>query len=245
MFIVLPPSETKAAHGDGPALDLDALTFPGLRPQREELIGAVRRLAADPASARAALKVGPAKDGEIAANALLCRAPTLPAVHRFTGVLYEALGAGQMSAAEFTRARARLLIASALFGMLAAGDAIPAYRLSAGSVLPRIGGVTALWKAALPTHLAGIAGPVVDLRSGAYAAFGSIPGAITVRVVTAAADGSLSVVSHLNKATKGRLARLLATTRAEVRGASDVIRLARRAGIAAERTGPATLQIVT
>jgi cytoplasmic iron level regulating protein YaaA (DUF328/UPF0246 family) len=59
--------------------------------------------------------------------------------------------------------------------------------------------------------LAELDAPVLDLRSGAYAAFGRVPGAITARVVTRQPDGRLTVVSHFNKATKGRLARVVAT----------------------------------
>jgi cytoplasmic iron level regulating protein YaaA (DUF328/UPF0246 family) len=86
---------------------------------------------------------------------------------------------------------------------------------------------------------------VVDLRSGGYAAFGSVPGAIIVRVVTEQPDGERKVVSHFNKHTKGLLARALAVTRAEVNDLSGVLRVARRAGLRAERTGPAALEIVT
>ena len=88
-------------------------------------------------------------------------------------------------------------------------------------------------------------GPVVDLRSGAYASFAAIPDAITVRVVTENKEGGRTVVSHFNKATKGLLARALVLSRAELRGVADVARVARRAGFKVERTGERGLQIVT
>jgi hypothetical protein len=79
-------------------------------------------------------------------------------------------------------------------------------------------------------------GPVVDLRSGSYAGLGTIPGAVTVRVLTERPDGTRTVVSHHNKASKGRLARLLAGSRAEPNDLGDLLRLIRRAGLSIERS---------
>jgi cytoplasmic iron level regulating protein YaaA (DUF328/UPF0246 family) len=84
---------------------------------------------------------------------------------------------------------------------------------------------------------------VVDLRSGSYAALGRVPGAVTVNVLAERPDGSRSVVSHFNKAHKGRLARVLASTRAEPTDAAAVAAVARRAGMRVERKGNA-LEIV-
>jgi hypothetical protein len=52
------------------------------------------------------------------------------------------------------------------------------------------------------------------------------------------------VVSHFNKAHKGRLARLLAGTRAEPSDAGAVAALARRAGIRVERPSRTALEII-
>jgi cytoplasmic iron level regulating protein YaaA (DUF328/UPF0246 family) len=160
-------------------------------------------------------------------------------------VLFDALDVRGMTAAERSRAGSRLIVTSALFGAVRATDRIPSYRLSAGSRLPGLGTIAALWRPALGPLLAGLEGPVVDLRSGAYAAFAVLPAAITVRVVTERPDGSRSVVSHFSKHAKGRLARALATGRARLDGPADVIRAARRAGIVVERIGERALQVVT
>lgn len=245
MFILLPPSESKAVGGEPTQLDWDSLVFPRLRPVRESLLRTLGRLARNPAAARRALGVGAAKDAEIAGNAVLSTGPTMPAIGRYTGVLYDALDVAGMTPARRVRADARILVTSALFGILRATDRIPAYRLSASSRLPGVGTVASVWRPELTPLLAGLDEPVVDLRSGAYAAFAPIPGAVTVRVVTERPDGSRAVISHANKATKGRLAGLLAGTRAEVRDPTDVARVARRADMRVERIGPAALQIVT
>lgn len=245
VFILLPPSETKAPGGEPPALDLGRLLFPELTPVREALLSSLARISADPPTARAALGVSAGLDAQIAANTHLRTAPAMPALRRYTGVLYDALDAGGLTRAQRARAADRILVASALFGAVRASDRIPAYRLSAGSHLPGSGTIAALWKRHLTPLLAGIGGPVVDLRSGAYAALAPLPLAITVRVVTERPDGSRAVVSHFNKHAKGLLARLLAVTTSEPGDAVAVARVARRGGLRVERLGESALQVVT
>ena len=80
---------------------------------------------------------------------------------------------------------------------------------------------------------------VVDLRSGAYAALAPVRGAVTVEVVGERPDGPRAVVSHANKASRGRVARLLATTTAEPGDAARLVALLRCGGFRAERTGTA------
>lgn len=239
MIVLLPPSETKRPGGDGPALALDAMSFALLRDTREELVGELAELAADRPASRKALGISASQDAEIDRNAALRTAPTLPAIHRYTGVLYDALDVESLHGAAAGRARSRLAVVSALFGLIRAGDRIPAYRLSAGSKLPGRPTLAARWKPALEPVLAELAENelVVDLRSGSYAALGKVPDAVTVDVVAEHADGRRTTVSHFNKAHKGRLARALATTRAEPADAAAVAAVARRAGMRVERRG--------
>ncbi|GAA5172459.1 peroxide stress protein YaaA [Pseudonocardia eucalypti] len=234
MLILLPPSETKSDGGDGPPLELDRLSFPELTPARKELVDELAALAADPPASRAALGLSERQDAEIARNAELWSAPTTPALRRYTGVLYDALDVGSLRGAAAERAAERLAVGSALFGLLRAGDPVPAYRLSSGSALPGRGTLAAFWRPALDPVLAGLTGLVIDLRSGGYAGLGRAPGAISVRVLTERPDGSRAVVSHFNKATKGRLARLLAGTRAEPTDLPGLLRVIRRAGLPVE-----------
>lgn len=245
MFVLLPPSETKATGGVGAPLDLTSLRFPGLLEARQQMVSAVTDLCLDLPAARAALAVSPTKDSEIVATAGLRSAATMPAMLRYTGVLYEALDIPHLPPAARTRAGERLLIQSALFGLVAGRDAVPAYRLSAGSALPGIGGIPAFWRPRLAVPMASLDRPLVDLRSGAYGAFAPLPDAITVRVVTENAAGQRTVVSHFNKATKGLLARALVTSRAEIDTVVAVARVARRAGLRVERTGDRSLEVIT
>ena len=244
MLVLLPPSETKADGGDGPPLDLTALTAPELTAVRTELVEALVKLAADVPASRAALGLSPKQDGEIARNAALWTGPTMPAVLRYTGVLYDALDIRSMTRAQRARAGRRLAVGSALFGLVAADDAVPAYRLSAGSQLPGLPTLRSLWKPALSPVLAAVDDLVVDLRSGSYAALAPVAGAVTVDVLSERPDGGRSVVSHFNKAHKGWLARLLATTTAEPDDVPQLRRLLRRAGLHVEHDGGTRLTLV-
>jgi cytoplasmic iron level regulating protein YaaA (DUF328/UPF0246 family) len=251
VIVLLPPSETKRGGGDGPPLGLDKLGLDGLGapelgPLRATLVDELVALAADRPACRRALGISASQDAEIDRNADLLVSPSMPAIHRYTGVLYDALDAASLTGAAAVRARARLAIGSALFGLLRADDPIPAYRLSAGSKLPGGETMAARWKPVLEPVLAGLARDelVVDLRSGAYASLGRVPGAVDVDVVSERPDGSRAVVSHFNKAHKGRLARALVSSRAEPDDAARVAAVARRAGMQVERSGNALTVVV-
>jgi cytoplasmic iron level regulating protein YaaA (DUF328/UPF0246 family) len=239
VIVLLPPSETKRVGGAGRPLCLEALSSPTLGPLRAELVDELIALSADRSACRRALGISVSQDAEVDRNAALRSAATLPAISRYTGVLYDALDVESLRGAAAARARARLAIGSALFGLLRADDAVPAYRLSATSKLPGQPTLAARWRPLLEPVLADLATNelVVDLRSGSYAALARLPGAVGVDVIVEHGDGRRTVVSHFNKAHKGRLARALATTRSEPEDVATVASVARRAGMRVERKG--------
>ncbi len=224
MLVLLPPSEGKATGGTGRPLDLAALSHPALTAVRERLVDALQAAAvADPDALRSVLGC---PGGEVEKNARLRTSGTLPALTRYTGVLYDALSYATLSPLGRRRADRSLRVASALFGLLSPRDRVPAYRLSGGTSLPGTGSLAAVWRPALEPELAAYRGLVVDLRSGRYAALARVPCAVQVRVLREAGGGR-SVVSHDNKHTKGRLARELceqgARTAADVAAAGDAV----------------------
>jgi cytoplasmic iron level regulating protein YaaA (DUF328/UPF0246 family) len=239
VIVLLPPSETKHPGGDGPALRLDALSYPELAPLRAALVDELVELAADTSACSRALGLSASQYTEIERNAALRGAATMPAINRYTGVLYDALDVPSLTGAVAARARTRLAVGSALFGLLRADDPIPPYRLSATSKLPGQPALTTRWRPLLEPVLAGVAADelIVDLRSGSYASLGRLPDAVHVDVVSEGSDGKRTVVSHFNKAHKGRLARILASTRSEPDSAGAVATIARRAGMRIERDG--------
>lgn len=247
MRILLSPSETKSVGGSGAPLDLAALSLPALTATRRTVADAVVAMCTDdPAGARTALGLSEKLAEEVELDALLWSSPTAPALSRYTGVLYDALGQASFTGAGRARAESRLWIGSALFGLLSAADPIPHYRLSSGTQLPGQGTLRSIWKPSLTAATATWAADlVVDLRSGGYHQLGPVPGAVTVDVVTEYPDGTRKVVSHFSKFHKGLLARTLATSRAEMDDVPALLRVARRAGYTLERTSASALTMVT
>ena len=206
MLVLLPPSEGKTAPADGGPLDLDSLSFAELTAARERLLGKVIKLSRGaPRRALDDLGLAPSQARELAHNQALRTAPAGPAGEVYTGVLYERLRLPELPAA----ARARVLIASALWGVLRADDRIPAYRLSMAGRLRGIDGLAAFWRPLLRKALPD-EGLILDLRSGPYASAWA-PRAATVVALRAFTerDGRRAAVSHNVKAARGDVARLV------------------------------------
>jgi uncharacterized protein len=165
---------------------------------------------------------------ELGRNAELPMAPAGPAGEVYSGVLYEALGATTLGPDARAWLDRTAVVFSGLWGVVRLDDRIPAYRCSIGVTFPApVGGLTAYWKKALTPALRPD-GPVLDLRSGAYAAMWSPPAgaSATVRVLherVVGGEPKRSVVSHFNKATKGRLVRDLAVAGGELASIDDVV----------------------
>lgn len=209
MLVLLPPSETKRDGGTGLPLDWPSLSFPRLTAARREASTRLIEVCRDENGARAALKLGPQGAADIARNRVLASAPTMPAIERYTGVLYDALDAAHLDDASRRRGSAQVVIHSALFGLIRADDPIPAYRLSHNSRLPAVS-LPALWKSPISRELADQQGLILDLRSEGYAKLGPLPvrdDAAAVRVVSRDANGQRRAISHTNKAVKGAFAR--------------------------------------
>lgn len=238
MLVLLPPSETKRPGGRRAPLDVDRLALPTLRSQREIVIDALMALSDDADIATKVLKLSSRQLGEIEVNAALRHGPTLPAVDRYTGVLYDALDAAGLDAAARRWLGKHILIHSAPFGPVGALDKIPAYRLGAAVAVPGLPPLRRLWADAVSTALAEHRSPfILDLRSEAYVALGPVPAttaAAYVRVVTAGADGQVRALNHFNKAAKGALTRTLAEQRPAVRSLRGLLRWAEESSIALE-----------
>ncbi len=243
--VILPPSETKSDGGDGAALTLESLSFPSATPTRRHLVNVLVDLSADLDASRTALRLGATALAEIDRNAELWQSPTRPAIERYTGVLYDALNYSGMTKPTRTKARDRLLIGSALFGVLGAGDPIPAYRLSAGSKLPGEPTLATTWKPVLSALFNDVDEFFIDLRSGAYQNLGRVPDAVTVTVMTEKPDGSRSVVSHFNKHYKGLVAHELVRTRRTVADINTVAAVLADAGQRVEIADATTIVVVT
>lgn len=252
MLILLPPSEGKTRPEAGAPLDPAALSFPALTPTRELLLRALVRLCSGkPQRAAEVLGLGPTQAEAITVNAALLDEPTARADEVYTGVLFSALDLPTLDDASRVRADTSLAVASALFGLLRPGDRIPAYRLSGTVTLPRLGTVAGRWRTPLPRVMQEAAGDglLIDLRSGTYTALGKPPSALAERTATMRVlhehAGQRKVVSHFNKATKGRIVRGLLESGADPRTVDELQSTLSDLGWTVERAGGRLDVVVT
>jgi uncharacterized protein len=232
VLILVPPSEGKAKGGDGPSWAAGTSQFDALdRPRRTVMAALQKGLGEDPA---ALLGVkGDALAAAVRADRAVRRSPTMPAIERFSGVLYDALDARTLSARARRRLDDRVVILSGLFGALGPADPIPDHRLKMSASLPGVGKLSTFWRPHLDAALAPrIAGATVwDLLPNEHAAAwsgGPSDGRTGRRIVVRFLDDverdgerRLVTVSHWNKLLKGALVRHLLTT-----GADDTAALA-------------------
>lgn len=240
MLILLPPSEGKTAPAAGDPVDLGSLAHAAeLTAKRERVLAALVRTSTGKQRGRAlnALGLSAGQAAELERNAGLESAPAAPAAEVYTGVLYERLRLPELPEA----ARRQVLIASALWGVLAPDDRIPAYRLSISAKLPRIAGLAAYWRPALAKALPDD-GLVVDLRSGGYAAAWTPNRASVVSVRGFTPEGK--VISHFVKAIRGEVARALLLSPDVPATPEDVLAIAVGAGFDARLNG-ANLDVTT
>ncbi|WP_225849566.1 peroxide stress protein YaaA [Streptomyces sp. HPF1205] len=248
MLVLLPPSEGKATARRGRPVALEALSLPALTPARAAVLDELTALCAgDEEKAAQVLGLSPGLRGEVARNAGLRTAPALPAGRLYTGVLYDALDLAGLTAAARRRAHQSVLVFSGLWGALRLTDRVPPYRCSMGVRLPALGGPAGYWRphleAVLPEAAGG--GLVLDLRSSAYAAAWKPGGDLarrtaTVRVLHVSLVAGVekrTVVSHFNKATKGRLLRALLESGARPKSVAGLAGVLRDLGFTVEE-GP-------
>lgn len=236
MLVLLPPSETKRDGGEpGSTLDLDALSFSALTPHRRVAMAGVIRLSRSVSESNAALHLGPTQRFEIDRNRALRSAPTMPTIDRYTGVLFDGLDAATLGTNARDWLADSVVISSALFGLLRATDAIPAYRLSHNARLPGLA-LAKHWRSAISMELGRQAALVLDLRSEAYEALGPAPGSFYLRVVTDSGDGTKRALNHFNKKGKGELVRALAQDAVAVETIDALLAWAASRGIRLERS---------
>ncbi|MFG2358597.1 peroxide stress protein YaaA [Streptomyces sp. NPDC048521] len=243
MLVLLPPSEGKANAGGGAPLELGSLSLPGLTAAREAVLTELVELCAgDEQKAREVLGLSEGLRGEVAKNAGLPTAGARPAGEIYTGVLYDALGLATLDAAARRRAADSLLVFSGLWGAVRVTDRIPSYRCSMGVRLPGLGALAGHWRGSMAEVLPAAAGDglVLDLRSSAYAAAWKPKGEVagrtaTVRVLHAP---TRKVVSHFNKATKGRMVRSLLSAGAAPKDPAELVEALRELGYVVEAEAP-------
>ena len=223
MLILLPPSETKRDGGEGAPLEHllaeSALSFPELNAIRKRVVAATVSLARKPKVCAEVLKLSPKQMGEVDRNKAVKTSPTMPAIDRYTGVLYDGLAAMNLDENARKFLAENVMIQSALLGPVGALEPIPAYRLSFDSKLPALaaGSLKKAWaepgRKALAKKFKTEPQLVLDLRSEGYSALAPLAPAentVYLRVVTKGENGQLRALNHFNKKGKGEFVRALA-----------------------------------
>lgn len=194
-LILIPPSEAKAPGGDGPPWTEDTSVLAELDGPRRAVLRALGRS-------------HPARCG-----------PTLPAIDRYTGVLYRELDASTLRGTPRRRLHRNVLIASGLFGLVAPTDPIPEYKLKMGARVEPLGKLSTWWRPHLTEALTPRVQRAVvwDLLPNEHAAALDWPSLTPhLRVTVRFCDRHDKTVSHWNKLLKGSIVRWLAET-----GATD------------------------
>ena len=217
MRILLPPSETKALGGEFDSLAKNPITD-SLSFHRESVINALLELCKDRESAVKALKLGPKQLEDVSMNREILTSPTMPAIERYTGVLYDALKADGEVAGE------SLYIQSSLFGLIPAKTLIPYYRLSWDSKLPGLN-LKKHWREAHQDYFQD-SDETLDMRSKSYQELAPVTRGKSwvVEVLVEYSDGSRKPLNHFNKKAKGVFAKF--ADREKLSSISDLPKIA-------------------
>ena len=190
MLILLPPSEKKKVATSPEKFDLSSLTF-------ASELSAIRSQA----------------------TAGYDSSQTLPAIEIYDGVLYQGLGWDSLSAIQKKRANSRVLIVSALFGLIKPLDQIFQYKIKIDSKL---------WRDAIATVSDKYVNElVIDCRSSTYKNVWTINPENTVDVrVFKVTSAERSVITHMSKKYRGELTRHLLMQATDPTTPADVHRMA-------------------
>lgn len=225
-ILLLPPSEGKAAGGskrtNWPALadDPKRNAFPALNEPRAAVLQALHAALADPAVDDEKLfgVKGEALDAALAVNGALPGGPLLPAIERYTGVMFDFLDYAGMAPRVRTAFNGHALLFSGLWGLLRPRDLIPDYKLKMDASLPALGPLATFWRPHVSAALNPLAARKVvwDLLPGAHARAwdGKADYAARWQVkFVEAKGGKLRTVTHWSKALKGALVRYICANR--------------------------------
>ena len=247
MLLLLPPSETKRQGGSNLTIEQVHLSYGQLNEARDAVLEDLLRLCKSKPKAAKVLKLSPKQLGEIDLNLLIKSAPTVPAYERYEGTLYKAIKTATFTSHEIEMMRSHVLMQSALFGLISATDRIPWYRLSAGTVLPKVN-LKKIWKEHQPAAWARLVDtPIIDLRSKAYVDLAPIPEGIDsywVEVVAEDRKGTRKALNHFNKTAKGEFVGAFVRAKTAPKTIAQLKAVAKKAGLGLEVEGK-TIYLIT
>ena len=138
-----------------------------------------------------------------------------PAIHVYSGVLYQALGWASLSPAARKRAASAVVIISAKYGAVRPDQLIESYKakIDNNAMRDRVAAVLDPIKTPL----------IIDCRSSTYKTVWHSPVEKTVEVqVSTVVEGVRKIVTHMSKKTRGEIARLLLQSRSLAKTPEDL-----------------------
>lgn len=247
MLLLLPPSETKAQGGSNLTIRQVHLSYGQLDPARDRVLESLLRLCQDRDQAQKVLKLSEKQLGDVEQNLAITTAPTMPAYLRYSGTLYKAIKTNTFTDHEVEVMRSKVLMQSALFGLISATDRIPWYRLSASTNLPDLD-LKKLWQAQQPAAWARLVDmPIIDLRSKSYAELAPVPDGMEnywVEVV-AETEGNRKALNHFNKTAKGELVGAFVRANKTPKSIKDLKQVAEKIGLGLEIEGSKIILITS
>jgi hypothetical protein len=198
-IVLIPPSEGKAQGGEGSAWTTGTM-----------------KMQLDTDRVRVLKGLG-------APGKLIAGGPTMPAIERYSGVLYKELAYRDASARDRKRIDAQVLTFSGLWGLVAPRDPIPFYKLKMSASLAPLGKLAAWWRPRIsPVLDTWVAGRTVwDLLPNEHLAAWPTSDAPAQRIrvvfldeVRSGRSVTYKPVSHWNKLLKGSLVRFVAASQA-------------------------------
>ena len=227
--ILLPPSEGKAAGGEPGrawpqiAADPECNSFNKLDPARRKLIAELGRALKRPEADLG--KLFHVKDENlaqaIASNRAILGGELLPAIQRYSGVMFDFLDYPSMPPDDRRTFDTHALLFSGVWGLLRPTDLIPDYKLKMDASLPGLGKVSTFWKPQINRVLNPLLADHVvwDMLPGAHRAAWDGKAKLAARwqvkfveevpVKGKPGQTRLRTVSHWSKALKGALVRFL------------------------------------
>ncbi len=165
-----------------------------------------------PEAAARALKLGP-KSIEELGNNVFVDAPVMPAIARYTGVLYSGTGVADWTEAQRAWAADHVFIHSALFGIVSSADRIPVYRLSHDTKVNMVA-LKDYWLGQVTAAIREMAAGdwILDCRSEGYRTLAPIPTDVPSAYLEVVSANGGKALNHFNKIHKGELVRALVAT---------------------------------
>lgn len=190
MLILLPPSEKKKAATGQHKFELSDLAF------ASELLAA--------------------RSSALVNQEIL---PTAEAIEIYDGVLYQGLNWKDLSDANRIRANSRVLIISALFGLVRPKDKIFKYKIKIDN---------SLWRESVAKVAVNFTDQlIIDCRSSTYKGIWPVNPDRTVEVrVFKITDGVRSVITHMSKKYRGELTRHLLLQPSDPQNPAELQRMA-------------------